>query len=71
MARHPHVVKWGEGRVQSKSSFDSWGEALDAAKDAAQSFEKTAYIYTVSFGGLKLKASVTPDGEVHYGGVTM
>lgn len=71
MARHPHVVKWGDGHVQSKSSFDSWGEALQEAKDVAKSFEKTAYIYTVSFGGLKLKASVTPDGEVHYGGVTM
>ena len=68
MARHPHVVKWGD-RMQSKTSFDSWGEALEEAKTVAHDFEKTAYIYTVSFGGLKLKASVTPDGEVHYGGI--
>lgn len=68
--RYPHVVKWGDGNIQSKSSFDSWGEALQEAKDVSQSFGRTAYIYAHTFGGLKLKASVTPDGEIHWGGMT-
>ena len=67
--RHPHIVKWGEGHIQSKSTFDSWGEALEQAKDSAKLFNTTAYIYTMSFGGLKLKASVLPSGELKYGKV--
>lgn len=65
--RHPHVVKCGnEKGITSKVSVDSWGEALEAAKDMAKSYGRVVYIYTITFGGLKQKCCVTPDGLIHF-----
>lgn len=65
--RHPHVIKWGNTNgIQSKVSVDSWGEALQIATDLAKQFKTTTYIYTHTFGGLKLKYAVDKYGVGHF-----
>lgn len=65
--RHPHVIKWGsKNGIQSKVTVDSWGEALSTATELAKQFQTTAYIYTHTFGGLKLKYAVDKYGVGHF-----
>lgn len=65
--RHPHVIKWGNTNgIQSKVNIDSWGEALATATELAKRFKTTTYIYTHTFGGLKLKCTVDKNGVGHF-----